>query len=167
MSGPGPRVIGRIRTRHASFEHTPVQAALNPEEEGTIELDPRYLDALDGLSEFSHLWLLTWLAPDEGQPPEPELRQVPFLLRRAPRRLGILATRGPKRPTPIGLSLVRLVAVDGTTIRFAGVDMLDATPLLDIKPYVARLDQPLGEVRCGWFDTVTFDEHITPASLLP
>jgi tRNA-Thr(GGU) m(6)t(6)A37 methyltransferase TsaA len=139
---------------------------LNPDDEGTIDLDPRYVNALDGLSEFSHLWLLTWLA-DEGTPKEPELRQVPFLLRRTPRLIGILATRGPKRPTPIGLSLVRLVAIEEATVRFRGVDMLDGTPLLDIKPYVSRLDLPVGDVRCGWFDTVTFGEGSTPASLQP
>ena len=130
MSGPGPRVIGRIRTRHASFEHTPVQAALNPEEEeeGTIELDPRYLDASMGSASSAICGCSPGSHPTKANRPEPGLRQVPFLLRRAPRRLGILATRGPKRPTPIGLSLVRLGAVDGTTIRFAGVDMLGATP---------------------------------------
>lgn len=167
MTSPSVRVIGRIRTRHASFEHTPVQSALNPDDEGAIELDARYVGALDGLDEFSHLWLFTWLAALDAEPADPELRQVPFLLRRKPRLLGILATRGPRRPTPIGLSLVRLVAIEAGTIRFAGVDMLDGTPVIDVKPYVARFDQPPGPVRCGWFDTVTFAEGVTPASLQP
>jgi tRNA (adenine37-N6)-methyltransferase len=166
VSDPRPRVIGRIRTRHTSMEHTPVQAALNADDEGTIELDPRYAEALDGLSGFSHLWLLTWLA-DEAEPPEPELRQVPFLLRRTPRLIGTFATRSPKRPTPIGLSLVRLVAVEAATIRFRGVDMVDGTLLLDLKPYFADADVPDGEVRCGWLDTVTLEEGSTPASIEP
>jgi tRNA (adenine37-N6)-methyltransferase len=161
------RVIGTVRTRYASFEQTPVQASLNPDDEGAIELNPRYVDGLDGLSEFTHLWLLTWLAELDAEPEEPELRRVPFLLRRTPRELGIFATRGPTHPTPIGLSLVRLVAIDGTTIRFAGVDMIDGTPLLDLKPYVTRLDEPSGDVRCGWFDTITIGDDITPASLRP
>jgi tRNA-Thr(GGU) m(6)t(6)A37 methyltransferase TsaA len=165
MSRSSLRVIGTIRTRHTASEHTPVQAALNPDDVGTIELDPRYVAALDGLDEFTHAWLVTWLAPLDQQPPEPALRQVPFLLRRRPRELGILATRGPRRPNPIGLSLVRLLAVDTTEIRFAGVDMLDGTPLIDLKPFVARFDQPSGDVRCGWFDTITFDDNITPARL--
>ena len=59
--------------------------------------------------------------------------------------------RGPRRPNPIGLSLVRIVAIDDHTLRFAGVDLIDGTTVLDIKPYVAPFDQP-GEVRCGWFD---------------
>jgi tRNA (adenine37-N6)-methyltransferase len=75
------------------------------------------------------LLLATWLAPPAEEWPEPALRQVPFLLRAQPRELGILATRGPRRPNPLGLSLVRIVAIEGTTIRFAGVDMVDGTPL--------------------------------------
>lgn len=92
---------------------------------------------------------------------------MPLLLRRRPREVGIFATRGPRRPNPIGLSNVRLLRVDGPTVHFAGVDMVDGTPLLDLKPYVAHVDQPAGPVRSGWFDTVTFDGRITPASLLP
>src|SRR5262249_39835150 len=159
------RFIGTIRTRHTDPTHTPVQSSLNKSDEGTIELDPRYSDALDGLAEFTHAWLLTWLAATDGDPPVPALRQVPFLLRRRPRELGILATRGPRRPNPIGLSLVRLVAIEGATIRFTGVDMVDGTPLLDLKPYVDRLDRPAEPVRGGWFDSVPFDGPVTPAEL--
>ena len=164
-AGPPVRAIGTIRTRYTAFEDTPVQATLNPDEDGTIELDPAFVDALDGLDGFTHVWLLTWLAAWDRQPPVPELRQVPFLLRERGTVMGVLATRGPRRPNPIGLSLVRLVAVEGTTIRFSGVDMLDGTPLLDLKPYVATVDQPQGEVRSGWLDTVTFDDRITPSAL--
>ena len=60
--------------------------------------------------------------------------------------------RGPRRPNPIGLSLVRIVAIDGHTLRFAGVDLIDGTTVLDVKPYVTAFDEPAGEVRCGWFD---------------
>jgi tRNA (adenine37-N6)-methyltransferase len=63
--------------------------------------------------------------------------------------MGILATRGPRRINPIGLSLVRLLGVDGASVRFAGVDFVDGTPVLDVKPYVARFDRPPGDVRCG------------------
>jgi tRNA (Thr-GGU) A37 N-methylase len=69
--------------------------------------------------------------------------------------------RGPRRPNPIGLSLVRLVEVDGARIVFAGVDMLDGTPLLDLKPYFRDVDQPADDVRCGWFDTVALDGPTT------
>ena len=159
------RVIGMIRTPYATLDDTPVQAGLNPDGEGWIDVDPRYADGLHGLDEFTHAWLLTWLAPLDSERTEPALRQVPFLLRSQPRELGIFAMRGPRRPNPIGLSLVRLLGVDGTTVRFAGVDMVDGTALLDLKPFAERLDAPKGDVRSGWFDSVTFGDAITPAQL--
>src|SRR5262245_11441067 len=166
VNPPQLRVIGTIHTRHTELQDTPVQAALNPSDVGTIEIEPRYAPALDGLDEFSHLWLLTWLGPLEAEVPEPALRAVPFLLRSQPRELGILATRGPRRLNPIGLSLVRLVAIDGTTIHFAGVDMIDGTRVIDIKPYVDAFDRPATEpVRCGRFDSSALPEGATPGQL--
>ncbi len=117
-----------------------------------MHLDPRYLDALHGLDGFSHVWLLTWLGSFDAPAPDPDLRQVPLLLRDNPTEFGIFAMRGPRRPNPIGLSLVRIVAIDGHTLRFAGVDLIDGTTVLDVKPYVTAFDEPAGEVRCGWFD---------------
>jgi tRNA (adenine37-N6)-methyltransferase len=105
-------------------------------------MDPRFRDALDGLQDFSHVWLLCWLGRDVDDAGDPALKRVPFLLRDRPRVIGILATRGPRRLNPIGLSLVRLLAGEGATVPFAGVDMLDGTPVLDIKPYIARLGPP-------------------------
>lgn len=166
MTSFAVRAIGTIRTSHVTFEDTPVQASLNLDELGVIELDPGYLDATDGLAGFSHAWLVTWLGPQDGsEPAVPDLRQVPFLLRRSGQQVGILAMRGPKRPNPIGLSLARLVEVHGTRIVFGGVDMLDGTPLLDLKPYFRDVDHPNGEVRCGWFDGVDLDGPTTPGDL--
>jgi tRNA (Thr-GGU) A37 N-methylase len=88
-------------------------------------------------------------------------------LRRRPREIGILATRGPRRINPIGLSLVRVLEVGRTTGSFAGVDLVDGTPVVDIRPFVARFDQPDGDIRCGRFDTVELDDGATPASLDP
>ena len=79
--------------------------------------------------------------------------------------MGIFAMRGPRRPSPIGLSLVRIVAVTDAGLTFAGVDMVDGTPLLDLKPYVTAFDRPDGEVRCGWFDETDLPTGATPASL--
>jgi tRNA (adenine37-N6)-methyltransferase len=158
--------IGNIRTRYARFDDTPVQAALNLEEHAVIELDPRYVDGLDGLGEFSHAWLVTWLGPtDPGVADEPELRQVPFLLQRIGKEVGIFAMRGPRRPNPIGLSLVRLLAVEPPVVTFAGVDMIDGTPLLDLKPYFQDADTPIGHVRCGWYDSVDLGGPVTPREL--
>ena len=81
--------------------------------------------------------------------------------------IGIFATRGPRRPSPIGLSLVELLAVEGATVHFRGVDIVDGTPVLDIKTYVTRFDEPVSDVRVGWFDTVEINDGVTPESLRP
>jgi tRNA (adenine37-N6)-methyltransferase len=159
-------VIGFARTDRLTPDRTPVQAALNSGELGTIELVPELVDGLAGLADFEYLWLVAWLgtsAPAATEPPP--LTQVPFLLQRTGRAMGIFATRGPRRINPIGLSLVRLVSVEGSLIRFAGVDVVDGTPIVDIKPYVGAFDRPPGEPRCGWFDQVELTEGATPEQL--
>jgi len=99
MLSPLP-AIGVVRTARTELEHTPVQAAANRAEEGTIELDERFAEGLAGLAAFDYAWLLSWL--DRPDRPAGELTQVPYLLRREGRRMGIFATRGPRRPNPIG-----------------------------------------------------------------
>jgi tRNA-Thr(GGU) m(6)t(6)A37 methyltransferase TsaA len=159
-------VIGVVRCGCLSPEHTPIQAALSRGERGRIEIDAAYQDGLDGLEGFGYGWLLTWLGqPGEPNPRPPELKQVPFLLRASPRRIGIFATRGPRRINPIGLSLIQLLGVTGTTVSFGGVDVIDGTPVIDLKPYVSRFDRPPGEPPCGWFDDITIGDNVTPAGL--
>jgi tRNA (adenine37-N6)-methyltransferase len=157
--------IGVVRTTHTALEATPIQAALNRAEHGTIEVDEAYRDGLDGLDGFEYAWLLTWL----HQPDEPaaalSLRQVPFLLRATQRRVGIFATRGPRRINPIGLSLIQVLALTSAGVEFAGVDLIDRTPVIDIKPYVSLFDRAPGQPRCGWFDQITITDGITPAQL--
>ena len=160
-------VIGIVRTGHHELAATPIQSSLNRAEHGTLEIAEPYRDGLDGLQDFAYAWLLTWLhRPDElaGEVP---LRQIPFLLRRQRRRVGVFATRGPRRVNPIGLSLVQVLGVIGQSIRFAGVDLLDGTPVLDLKPYVTRFDRPPGEPRCGWFDELAIADGTTPAQRSP
>ena len=149
---PTLRAIGVVYTPFADRADTPLQTAFARDAVGEVRIDPRYADALDGIEGFSHLWLVTWLARFDTNAPEPELRQVPLLLRHEPQAFGIFATRGPRRPNPIGLSLVEVLSVEGTTISFAGVDLMDGTIVLDVKPYVTRFDLPVGDIRCGWFD---------------
>jgi len=156
-------VIGIVRTSHADLEATPIHAALNRAESGTIEIADRYTDGLDGLAEFDYAWLVTWLHKLAGPGHDLPLRQVPFLLRSQQRHKGVFATRSPRRVNPIGLSLIQLLDVTGSVIRFAGVDLIDGTPVIDLKPYVARFDRPPGEPRCGWFDHVTISDGVTPA----
>lgn len=160
-------VIGVVRTAHAELATTPIQAGLNRGERGTIEIAGRYAEGLDGLAEFDYAWLVTWLHKLAEPGSDPPLRQVPFLLRAQQRTMGMFAARGPRRINPIGLSLIRLLDVAGRSIRFAGVDLLDGTPVLDLKPYVTRFDRPSGEPRCGWYDRVPMTDGITPAQLRP
>ena len=161
-------VIGEVRTGYADTEGTPIQAGLNRAERAVIEIAEPYLDGLDGLAGFGYAWLLTWLdRPHEEAPPP--LRLVPFLLRHQQRKVGVFATRSPRRVNPIGLSLIQILGVTGGQIEFAGVDLLDRTPVLDLKPYVARFDRPPGDgdPAGGWFDQVPMAERVTPAELGP
>jgi tRNA-Thr(GGU) m(6)t(6)A37 methyltransferase TsaA len=161
------QIIGVVRTGRHELENTPIQAGLNRAEHGTVEITTEFADGLDGLDGFDYAWLITWLdRPDQPERP-PRLRHVPFLLRSQGREVGIFATRGPRRVNPVGLSLVKLIDVTGTQITFAGVDLLDGTPVLDLKPYVTRFDRPPGEPRCGWFNQVALPEGATPAKLGP
>ena len=159
------KVIGVVHTSYTELEATPIQAGLNRAERGTIEIADGYQEGLDGLAEFDYAWLVTWLHKLAEPGIDPPLRHVPFLLRSLQRTKGIFATRGPKRVNPIGLSLIRLLSVSGPLIRFAGVDLVDGTPVIDLKPYVTRFDRPAGDPRCGWFDQVTISDGITPAQL--
>ena len=160
-------VIGVVRTSHHELETTPIQAGLNRAEHGTVEIAERYRDGLDGLAGFDYAWLLTWLDRPRDPGGDAPLRQVPFLLRPQQRRMGIFATRGPRRVNPVGLSLIQLLKVTGEAVVFAGVDLLDGTPVIDLKPYVTRFDQPPGNPRCGWFDEVTIADGTTPGQLAP
>lgn len=135
--------IGVIRTPFAQPAGMPIQAAGAAGAPGTIELEPAYAEALADLDGFSHLVLLYHLHRITGWKPSvvPFIDTVPH---------GLFATRSPARPNPIGLSTVRLVGIEGTTLRIADVDMLDGTPLLDIKPYVPQLDDRPNP-RIGWY----------------
>jgi tRNA (adenine37-N6)-methyltransferase len=158
--------IGVVRTGKTSLEDTPIQAALNRAERGVIEIDAEYQEGLDGLEGFGFAWLITWLHSSGLPLDEPaQLTQEPFLLRGTGRKVGVFATRGPRRVNPIGLSLIQLIAIRSGAIEFAGVDVVDGTPVIDLKPYVARFDRPPGEPPCGWFDEVVIVDGATPAAL--
>jgi tRNA-Thr(GGU) m(6)t(6)A37 methyltransferase TsaA len=109
-----------------------------------LEVFPEYVDGLRDLDGFSHVILLTHLHRSRPH----RLSVVPFL-DDEPR--GLFSTRAPSRPNPIGLSVVRLQAVEGPRVSIQDIDLLDGTPLLDIKPYVPAFDVGT-EVRLGWLD---------------
>lgn len=160
--------IGVIHTGRLDPAQTPVHTRLNWGEAGEARLEPEFAPALDGLAEFTHLWLLTWLA-GPGQPlgADVEMTPVPFLLRPTGETKGVLASRSPLRPNPIGLHLVRVSRVTLTppVVHFLGVDMVDGTPLLDIKPWVGGFDSPAEpDAGSGWYERVGFEQK-TPAGL--
>jgi len=140
------RPIGVIRSPHTRADRTPIQPVYAAGAVGRVELVPEYADGLQDLDGFSHIHLLYVF--DRAGPPQLLVR--PFLDDQ-PR--GVFATRAPCRPNAIGISLVRLVRRHGPVLDIEDVDVLDGTPLLDIKPYVTRFDVR-ADARCGWQDAV-------------
>jgi tRNA (adenine37-N6)-methyltransferase len=136
--------IGVVRSPYAALDGMPLQTVAAAEVEATVELSASVHGALRDLDGFSHLWLLVHLHRVDGWTPE----VTPFLDDDRPR--GVLATRSPRHPNPIGLSLVELVAVEPGALRIRGIDLIDGTPVLDVKPYVPLFDAR-EDVRTGWF----------------
>jgi tRNA-Thr(GGU) m(6)t(6)A37 methyltransferase TsaA len=134
--------IGIIHSPHQRAEGTPVQAALATGVQGTVEVFPEYAAGLRDLDGFERVWLVYWF--DRARPAE--LVVTPYL-DTTPR--GLFATRAPCRPNPIGLSAVRLLGIVGSVLQVEGLDILDHTPLLDIKPYIPAFDACEAK-RIGW-----------------
>ena len=135
--------IGLIHSPHRQAEGTPIQSRWAAGSEGTVDLFPEFAPGLRDLDGFERIWLLCWL--DRTRPARLEV--VPYL---DTEKRGIFATRSPSRPNPIGLSCVRLLAVEGARLWVADLDVLDGTPLLDIKPYVPEFDVFTAQ-RVGWY----------------
>lgn len=142
--------IGLLRTPHQNPASTPIQPVYSKGIRGTIEVFPEYEEGLQDLEGFSHIHLL--YAFHRAKPPQ--LIVTPYLDDR-PR--GLFSTRAPNRPNAIGMSLVHLLRREGRFLQIEDVDILDGTPLLDIKPYSERFDMRQ-QVRCGWMDRI--DEEI-------
>jgi tRNA-Thr(GGU) m(6)t(6)A37 methyltransferase TsaA len=136
--------IGIIHTPHKDPKGTPIQSIGAKDIKGTIELDPEYVDGLQDLDGFSHIILLYVF--HKARPYN--IKVLPYL---ETEKRGLFATRYPSRPNPIGLSVVRLEKIEGNTLHILDVDMLDGTPLLDIKPFIPDADNRL-EARIGWLE---------------
>ncbi len=132
--------IGYVSSGYTEPEQLPSQATGNPDATGTVVVDDDLTDALLGLDRYPYLWLVTWLHRS-GDGPAPR-QLVPNAAEARGEVQGVFASRAPRRPNPIGLSLVRQLGITGTVITFAGVDLLDGTPVLDIKPWYADCDLP-------------------------
>jgi tRNA-Thr(GGU) m(6)t(6)A37 methyltransferase TsaA len=140
------RPIGVIRSEHTAPEKTPIQPAYAKGCKGRAEILPEFADGLLDLEGFSHIYLVYHM--HKAGPAK--LMVKPFI---QDVERGVFAARAPCRPNPIGLSIVELVRREGNVLHLDGLDVLDGTPLLDIKPYTAKFDR-IETTRNGWQDEV-------------
>lgn len=140
----GVHFIGRIRTpwktRGECPKNSRAATALGEAAICEVVLDPRYGEGLRGIERFSHLWMLYWMD-----------RAARDLIVQFPKHLdearGVFALRSPARPNPVAMAAVRLIGAEGETLRVLGLDCLDGTPLIDVKPYFASTDSISDAVR--------------------
>ncbi|MBZ0256292.1 tRNA (N6-threonylcarbamoyladenosine(37)-N6)-methyltransferase TrmO [bacterium] len=136
--------IGVIHTPHKHSDGTPIQVGYAEQVEGEVEVFPEYQEGLNGVEKFSRIWLLYHFHCAS----QCRLTVKPFLDNHTH---GLFATRAPARPNPIGVSAVELIEIKGNIIHVKGVDMLDGSPLLDIKPYISQFDH-FATGKEGWFE---------------
>jgi tRNA-Thr(GGU) m(6)t(6)A37 methyltransferase TsaA len=136
--------IGLVRSPHRETSDIPRGPGARHEAEGTLVLRPELEGGLQDIEGFSHLFVVWAFHESEGYD---LVTRVPLDERRPH---GVFSTRSPRRPNPIGLSVVELLGRDGPRLRVRGVDMLDGTPILDIKPYLSSV--PPEKVRRGWVE---------------
>jgi tRNA-Thr(GGU) m(6)t(6)A37 methyltransferase TsaA len=134
--------IGVIRSPFTELEKMPIQPAGARDVRGTAIVEAVHAAGLEDLEGFSHIYLIYHFHRAQRT----ELQVVPFL---DDRKRGVFATRSPLRPGHIGLSIVELCARDGNRLEIRGVDILDGTPLLDIKPYMPQFDR-YDQASSGW-----------------
>ena len=137
------RSIGVVRSPYRETSEVPKGLAAKHDAEGSLEIDPELASGLTDIEGFSHLFVI-WVFDRSirvellGTPP---CDDTPH---------GVFATRSPYRPNPIGLTVVRLLGREGNRLRVRGLDMLDGTPILDVKPYLSSI--PEGELSRGWLE---------------
>jgi tRNA-Thr(GGU) m(6)t(6)A37 methyltransferase TsaA len=119
------------------------------EQPSEIEIAPTWTEALDGLEEFSHIWIVWWL---DGFDEPPASRHVHPEGRVEIPQVGLFATRSPHRPNPIAMTAVRLLEHRGNRLRVRGLDAYEGSPILDIKPYLRRGDQVPEAVMPSWLE---------------
>ena len=141
--------IGVIHSPYASIEDMPIQPKGAAEVEGQVVLDEQYVNGLQDLDGFSHIYLLYQF----HRAIRTELQVTPFM---DSQQRGVFSTRSPLRPNHIGLSIVELVAVAGNVLTIHGVDVVDGTPLLDIKPYIEQFDS-VEKSKAGWLEASDYE----------
>ena len=140
-----PRPIGHIRSPFTDTKQIPKGPGAKHDAEGTLDILPEFALGLTDIEGFSHLMVLWEFHQSDGF----ELLGTPPV---DTRPHGVFATRSPRRPNPIALTTVELLGRDGPRLRVRGVDMLDGTPILDIKPYLSSI--PEEKLRRGWLAEV-------------
>lgn len=130
--------------------------------ESRIVLEPRYRGGLAGLESWSHVIVITFLDRDPtGEPPPADWRRHPRGMTHLP-RLGVFAQRGRLRPNPIGITTVAIVGLDRDGLRVLGLDALDGTPVLDLKPHARPFDAPRAVLEPAWFGEMMRDYFSAP-----
>lgn len=142
------RPIGVIHSPFHEKSSTPIQSSRS-KAQGSVEVFDEYVEGLDGLEQFSHIYLLYIFHCSDGF----SLKVQPFLDNN---QHGLFTTRHPCRPNPIGLSVVELMRKKDNMLEVIGVDVLDGTPLLDIKPYIPDFDHHL-VTRIGWYQNRKYE----------
>jgi tRNA-Thr(GGU) m(6)t(6)A37 methyltransferase TsaA len=143
------QTIALFQTSKTQTLEASSQGTLDPESQGVIDLGhwPQSSEMLEGLEGFSHLWILFLFHRTHGQ------WKPKVLPPRAAHKVGVFASRSPYRPSPIGMSAVRLDSIEGSRLLVSGHDLIDQTPILDIKPYLPYADS-FPEAKSGWVETV-------------
>ena len=143
--------IGTIHTPHKTQENMPIQPLSARGVKARVELNSELLDGLRELEAFSHVILIYYLHKSKGY----DLDVMPFMDNKTH---GLFATRAPRRPNAIGISTVKLKSIEGNILHVEDVDILDGTPLLDIKPFFSKFDNRPDAVS-GWLDEKWKEEN--------
>lgn len=153
MSSQPLRVIGHLRSCFREKFGTPRQPLVAPGATASLTIEREFLPehALAGLERFTHVWLISYFHLNTNKMVRPKIHPP----RLKGESVGLFASRSPHRPSPIGLSLARLVKIEDGTIYLAGIDLVDGTPILDVKPYIPEWDS-VPHASSGWVNDVPF-----------
>ena len=132
--------IGRVVEGYATRDEAPSQGRFRPRQRFLIELDPKLAPGLEGLREGSFVWVLLWFHKSGPA----KLRVHPRGDRSRP-QTGLFNSRSPNRPNPLGLDLGRIESIRGNVLEISGLDAVSGTPVVDLKPYIEKLDRPPGQ----------------------
>lgn len=157
----GLKTIGVVKSPYTIRYGTPKQATINDttsntKQEGTIEIFDEFVECLDQLEGFDYIWCITYFHLNSGFRTTIKPQPRPDAVKQPPESVGLFCSRAPHRPNPIGLSALKIKSIQGNIITVDGLDILDGTPVVDIKPYIPAFDS-FQSARAGWMDDITTD----------